>query len=55
MSWKLRLDGHVESPFRDSSSIDDRSKSRFDAVIAGGYTRFVSKPTSRFSRWNSRE
>lgn len=41
MSWKLRLDGYVESPFRDSSSIDDRSKSRFDAVIAGGCTRFV--------------
>lgn len=41
MSWKLRLDGYVESSFRDSSSIDDRSKSRFDAVIAGGYTRFV--------------
>lgn len=41
MSWKLRLDGYVESSFRDSSSIDDRSKSRFDAVIAGGCTRFV--------------
>lgn len=41
MSWKLRLDSYVESPFRDSSSIDDRSKSRFDAVIAGGCTRFV--------------